>query len=243
MLNTVWRGWVLLGAERKSHLLSKWKGPGSLSLMAWRRYWEHKTVVWIPMGSCWILEGTQPPPDKHCQLAEGPYSSAMCSHLINRTHSLHQVQENTKPFPWALGFLFISLFMSIKKLYYDANCETTLRSVVERGGGEKQQIGYYIAPLLASIRDLLQGPERNFRACFGLLEHILKRAGTGNRPVFNGCILLVLSGLCKVCGWIKVSCAAQRCGIVLLVAQLPLRTQETSPGKQISTGEIFNNPF
>lgn len=108
-------GWVLLSAERKSPLLSKWKGPGSLSLMVWRHYWEHKAVPWIPMGGCWVLEGTQPPADKHCQLAEGPYSSAMCSHLINRTHSLHQVQANTKPFPWALGFLLISLSMSIKK--------------------------------------------------------------------------------------------------------------------------------
>ena len=195
MLNTGWRGWVLLSAERKSHLLNKWKDAGSLSLMAWRRYWEHKTVAWIPMGGCWVLEGTQPPADNHCQLAEGPYSSAMCSHLINRTHSLHQVQANTKPFPWALGFLLISLFMSIKRLYYDANCETTLRSVVERGGGEKEQTGYCIAPLFPSIRDLHQRPEQKSRACFGLLEHILKRAGTGNRPVFNGCILLLFACL------------------------------------------------
>lgn len=115
MFDTWWRGWVLLSAERKSPLLSKWKSPGSLSLMVWRHYWEHKAVPWIPMGGCWILEGTQPPADKHCQLAEGPYSSAMCSHLINRTHSLRQVQANTKPFPWALGFLLISLSMSIKK--------------------------------------------------------------------------------------------------------------------------------
>lgn len=149
MLNMGWRGWVLLSAERKSHLLNKWKDAGSLSLMVWRRYPEHKTVAWIPMGSCWVLEGLQPPADNHCQLAEGPYSSAMCSHLINRTHSLHQVRANTKPFPWALGFLLISLFMSIKKLYYDANCETTLRSVVGRGGGEKEQTGYCIAPFVS----------------------------------------------------------------------------------------------
>lgn len=60
--------------------------------------------------------------------------------------------------------------------------------------------GYCIAPLFPSIRDL--------KSCawFGLLEHILKRAGAENWPVFNGCILLllVLSGLWMVCGWIKV---------------------------------------
>lgn len=98
------RGWVLLGAERKFPLLSKWKGPGSLSLMVWRHYWEHKAVPWIPMGGCSVLEGTQPAADKHCQLAEGPYSSAMCSHLINSAHSLHQVQANTKTFPLGTWF-------------------------------------------------------------------------------------------------------------------------------------------
>lgn len=34
--------------------------------------------------------------------------------------------------------------------------------------------------------------------------------------------LLVLSSWCKVCERIKVPCVAQRCGFVLLVAQLPL---------------------
>lgn len=156
--------------------------------MVWRHYWEHKTP-WIPMGGCWVLEGTQPLADKHSQLAEGPYSSAMGSHLINRTHSLHQVQANTEPFPWALGFLLISLFMSIKRLYYDANCETTLKSVVERGE-EKKQTGNCIDPLFPSMRDLYQRPEQKSCAWFCLLEHILKRAGTDNRPVFNDCILL-----------------------------------------------------
>lgn len=47
--------------------------------------------------------------------------------------------------------------------------------------------------------------------------------------------LPILSGLCKMWRWIKVCCAAQRCGIVLLVAQLPVRPQETSPGKQVNT--------
>lgn len=109
------RGWVLSRAERKFSLLSKLKGPGSFFVMVWRHWWEHKAVPWIPMGRCLALEGTQPPADKQCQLAEGPCSSAMCSLLINRIHSLHHVQANTKPFPWALGFLLISSSMSIKK--------------------------------------------------------------------------------------------------------------------------------
>lgn len=66
------RGWVVLSAERKFSLLSKWKGPGSLSVMVQHHCWEHKALRWIPMGGCEALEGTQPPADKRCQLAAGP---------------------------------------------------------------------------------------------------------------------------------------------------------------------------
>lgn len=69
--------------------------------------------------------------DKNSQLAEGPCSSAMCSHVINRKHSLHQVQANTKPFPWALDFLSYPYLCQLKGVYYDANCETTVLIVVE----------------------------------------------------------------------------------------------------------------
>lgn len=50
------------------------------------------------MGVCLALDGAQPPADKHGQLAADPHLLAMCSLLINRTHSLHQVQAN-KTFP------------------------------------------------------------------------------------------------------------------------------------------------
>lgn len=56
------------------------------------------------MGVCLALTGPCPLADKHCQLAAGLHSLAMCSLLINRTHSRRQVQANTKPFPWAVGF-------------------------------------------------------------------------------------------------------------------------------------------
>lgn len=118
------------------------------------------------MGGCRVLQGAQPAADKHCQLAEGPCSSAVYSQLITRTHPLHQVQANTKPFPWALGFILIFLLMSIKKLYYDANYGTVLGSIVKTGGG-KEQASYCIAPLLLShnsprsIRDLIMGQNKN----------------------------------------------------------------------------------
>lgn len=56
------------------------------------------------MGVCLALTEPCPLADKHCQLAAGLHSLAMCSLLINRTHSRRQVQANTKPFPWAVGF-------------------------------------------------------------------------------------------------------------------------------------------
>lgn len=62
----------LRSAPRKFSLLSKWKGPGSLSVMVQHHCWEHKALRWIPMGGCEALEGTQPRADKRCQLAAGP---------------------------------------------------------------------------------------------------------------------------------------------------------------------------
>lgn len=133
--------------------------------MVWRHYWDHKSSTLNTNGMLLGPWRTQPAADKHCQLAEGPYSSAMCSHLINKTHSLHQVQTNTKPFPWALVFSSYPYLCQLKRLYYDDNCETTLRSVVEKRGlrgVEKEQTSYCIAPLFRFLRDSLpKGPNKN----------------------------------------------------------------------------------
>lgn len=128
------RHWVLLDTERNFSLISKWKGPGSFSCVAYYR--QHKAVPWIPMGVCLALEGTQPPADKQCQLAEGPYTSAMCSLLFNRTHS-HCIRSRQRQ-TLSPGHLVFSSYLhlcQLKRLYYDGNCEAILRSVVEAGGG------------------------------------------------------------------------------------------------------------
>lgn len=94
-----------------------------------------------------------------------------------------------------------------------------LRGALWKGRGEEGSKPVTVLPLLfPSIRDLWT---KIMRLVWPSWTHS-KRTGTENRPAFNGRTLLVLSGLCKVRGWIKVSCAAPRCGIVLLVAQLPL---------------------
>lgn len=130
------------------------------------------------MGRCWVLEGTQPPADKHCQLAEGPYSSAMCSHPINRTHSLHQVQQAQN---LSLGHLVFSSYpylCQLKRLYYDANCETTLLPFSIRFSTILCKPATVLHLCFLSEEIFTKRPEQKSCAWFGLLEHILKRART-----------------------------------------------------------------
>lgn len=157
--------------------------------------------------SAWPSTQPCPPADKHCQLAAGPRSLAMCSFLINRTHSQRQVQANTKPFPWAVVFSSCLHRCQLKRFYYDANCETTLMTVVEGVcGGEWTR--YCTAPLFLSVREILhQNTKQKSWAWFDNLELILKRTGTGNWPLYLFIyFLLVLNGFWKVLARIKFSC-------------------------------------
>lgn len=159
----------------------------------------------------------------------GSYSSATCSLLINGTHSVHQVRLRTKkPFHLPSGACFsppISVFVKWKGFIMML---TLWRAVESRLGGWRSRL--VTVPLQCFLPlEIHQEPKHKSRACFGLLQHCEKRAGTRNWPFFNGRVLLllllfllVLSSWCKVCEWIKVPCVAQRCGFVLLVAQLPL---------------------
>lgn len=87
------------------------------------------------------------------------------------------------------------------------------------------------------IKISIKEPEQKSCAWFCVLEHIDWR---GQEPRITEFLMaayffvvVVLSGLAGVCRWIKVSCAAQTCGIVLFMVQLPLRPLHTSPGKQV----------
>lgn len=109
----------------------------------------------------------------------------------------------------------------MKGLYYDANCAES------RLPGWRSRL--VTVPLQCFLPlEIQQEPKHQSHACFGLFQHSEKRAGTPNWPFFNGLLLLLLSlflGLSscsKLCKRIKVSCVAQRCGFVRLVAQLPL---------------------
>lgn len=115
--------------------------------------------------------------------------------------------------------------------------------VVVVGGGMKEQTGYCIAPVFPPIRD----PPNTNRALGLAFLNTLWRGQELRIDRFLMALhffffpLLVLSGLCNVCEWIKVSCAAQRCGFVLLlVAQLPL-WGGTSPGEQMNAESYFFN--
>lgn len=166
-------------------------------------------------------------------ISSGPRSSATCSLLINRTHSARRVGVDTKPLPLrALGFSSYLRLCQLKRLYYDANsvecCGSSSVCVCGGGGtgrGVKEQTGYCIASVFPPIRD----PPNTNRALGLAFLNTLWRGQELRIDRFLMALyfffppLLVLSGLCNVCEWIKVSCAAQRCGFVLLlVAQLPL---------------------
>lgn len=75
-------------------------------------------------------------------ISGGPCSSAMCSLLINRTHSARRVGVDTKPLPLrALGFSSYLRLCQLKRLYYDANSvECCGSSSVGRGGGWRSKL-------------------------------------------------------------------------------------------------------
>lgn len=69
--------------------------------------------------------------------------------------------------------------------------------------GEREPTRYCIGPFVSSLkRSLPKRPEQKSCAWFGLLQHIVKRAGTENRPVFNGCLLLFLSFSFALLEWL-----------------------------------------
>lgn len=69
-----------------------------------------------------------------------------------------------------------------------------LRGVLWKEGVEKRSKAVTVLQLCFLPEELCTNrTEQKSCAWFGLLEHILKRAGTENRPVFNGCILVRLS--------------------------------------------------
>lgn len=165
------------------------------------------------MGVRLALVRAQPPADKHCQLAAGPHSLAMCSLLINRTHSLPQVQANTKPFPWALSFLLLSSSMSIIKGFIMMLTVRPLWGLLWKVGAVGVWASYCIAPLFRSIREIFSKMRNKNHALGFTILNIFWRGqemgiGPFMRPIFF--FLLVLSGLWKVCGRIKFSWGAPK---------------------------------
>lgn len=114
------------------------------------------------MGVCLALTGPCPLADKHCQLAAGLHSLAMCSLLINRTHSRRQVQANTKPFPWAVGFSsclhrcqlkrFLVFYKAVRPLWGPLWKVCVVGCV---GGGWREWTHYCTVPLFLSLWEIL----------------------------------------------------------------------------------------
>lgn len=164
------------------------------------------------MGVCLALTGPCPLADKHCQLAAGLHSLAMCSLLINRTHSRRQVQANTKPFPWAAGFSSCLHRCQLKRILV---CYKAVRPlwgplwkvcVVGWGGiGGSELITVLFLCFCPYERSFTkQNTQQKSCAWLDNLECTLKRTGNGNCPLYEVYLsiffffLLVLSGFWKV---------------------------------------------
>lgn len=103
-------GWVQLSARRKSSLLRKWKGPGSLSLMVWHHHWEHKAAPWIPMGKLQSPWRCTTSSRQTLPISRGLPTHQPCVHvwLTEHIHSIGLGQtQNLPPGTWVSSHFLI----------------------------------------------------------------------------------------------------------------------------------------